>query len=174
MKFITSNLKTLSTILIVLIGLSSSLRKRTQTKGNFSATCKNTRLNGSTLISECLTMNGKSVETSVNLSKCVTNNNGNLQKGGAYDRSSQNCRLEGASVLRCEALTSNGATNKNAKIDLNTFIANINGVFQGCGVAKSRALNREETEEEANKKKNKKRNARKNGKGKHNKNKKRN
>jgi hypothetical protein len=144
MKFIKTNLNTLSIICIltVLFSLVISHKhksRRTKTKGNFNASCKNTKLTGSTLSSECKMMNGNWMQTSVNLSNCITNRNGSLQLGGAYDRSSRNCRLEGGATLVCNSRTMRGNW-RDSRIFLGGFISNIDGVFKGCGRATANVI----------------------------------
>merc|ERR1739844_844698 len=93
------------------------------------------KLSGSNLSAECERKNKSWMKTSVDLSTCVTNNNGNLQKGGAYDRSCSGCKLS-SSTLSCSCRKRDG-NNKNTSFNLNSFIANDDGVFSGCGRATS-------------------------------------
>merc|ERR1719353_2101291 len=134
MKFINS----LALIIVASINLAFSRRVHSKTSSAFMSTCRKVKLSGSNLSAECERNNKSWMKTSVDLSTCVTNNNGNLQKGGAYDRSCSGCKLESSS-LSCKYKNKRGS-NKSTKFDLNTFIANKDGVFYGCGQATSSLL----------------------------------
>merc|ERR1712160_111556 len=75
------------------------------------------------------------MNTSVNLSNCVTNNNGNLERGGAYDRSCNSCSFSGT-TLKCSCKRRNGQRHT-SNVDLDRFMTNNNGKFKNCGSATS-------------------------------------
>jgi len=131
MKFIRKNLTTISLILISLISLNLAAR----TGGDFSKTCKKTKLAGSTLSSECKKINGQWMTTSVDLGSCITNDNGALKaRPSGYQNSSRKCRIHNANTLTCESKNIKGQW-KQASINLNTLIGNKNGSLNGCGKA---------------------------------------
>ena len=127
MKFVNS------LALIIIASVNLALSKRANTKSAFAQTCKKIKLQGTNLSAECEKMDRTWMHTSVNLSTCVTNNNGQLMKGGAYDRSCNSCKLVGTK-LSCNCKKMNGRRIATS-FDLNTFIANHDGGFGGCGYA---------------------------------------
>ena len=131
MKFITS----LALIIIASVNLANSKRVHTKTKSNFGSTCNKVKLAGTNLSAVCERRDKTWMKTSVNLSSCVTNNNGQLKRGGAYDRSCRSCKLSGT-TLSCQCKNMRGSW-KNSAFNLNTFIGNTDGSFAGCGHATS-------------------------------------
>merc|ERR1712166_1165566 len=62
-------------------------------------------------------------------------NNGNLERGGAYDRSCNSCSFSGTS-LKCSCKRRNG-NRHTTTTDLDRFMTNNNGKFKNCGSATS-------------------------------------
>lgn len=129
MKFITS------LALVIIASVNLALAKRAKT-GNISLTsCKNYKLSGSRISAQCPARDKSFINTSVNLSNCVTNNNGNLQRGGAYDRSCDSCSFSGT-TLKCRCKRMNGQHHQ-TNVNLDGFMTNNNGTFKNCGTATS-------------------------------------
>merc|ERR1712160_41422 len=129
MKFITS------LALVIIASVNLALAKRAKT-GNVSLTfCKNYKLSGSRLSAQCLARDQSFMNASVNLSNCVTNNNGNLERGGAYDRSCNSCSFSDTS-LKCSCKRRNG-NRHTTTTDHDRFMTNNNGKFKYCGTATS-------------------------------------
>merc|ERR1711957_161839 len=136
MKFITS------LALVIIASVNLALAKRAKT-GNVSLTfCKNYKLSGSRLSAQCLARDQSFMNTSVNLSNCVTNNNGNLERGGAYDRSCNSC-----TTLKCSCKRRNGQRHT-SNVDLDRFMTNNNGKFKNCGSATSSPVPKDNSAEE--------------------------
>lgn len=97
---------------------------------DFSKTCNKIRFNAktNTLTASCKNRKGKRVNASLSLSKCVANNNGKLQRGAAFNKSSRSCSYKGGN-LSCQSKTKKGKYNKTS-LNLNTIVGNDNGVLK--------------------------------------------
>lgn len=97
--------------------------------GAYGKTCKNVALHGHFLNAECKTKKGAWTKSSLNISKCFTNDNGKLlAKNDAYQKSCKGCKVE-KDHLKCECKTKKGKYVK-ASINMNSNISNIDGRLQ--------------------------------------------
>jgi len=112
----------------------ATLGLASRNKGAYSKTCHAMKLVGSILSGKCKDMRGHLKDTSLDLGSCITNNNGNLQTGGAaYQNSSKGCVLLAHKTLSCQSQTMTGQW-RQSSILLDNYISNINGVlkFDNC------------------------------------------
>jgi hypothetical protein len=116
--------------ILALVTICSVAKKSmTQTKVNALYTCRNVSLNKSTLTADCQTADKKRWPTSsVNLSDCLGNNDGNFKtksNNQRYWETCFKCSLNNG-TLSCTCKTRNHDDNKTS-IAINTFISNWNG-----------------------------------------------
>ncbi|KZW00761.1 Cyanovirin-N [Exidia glandulosa HHB12029] len=95
----------------------------------FISTCENVSLSGSTLHATCINEGGGAGGSSLDLNRCITNNNGEMfcQFGGSAFGSCRDCRL-GGSELTCTCTRANQQTDVSS-IDLNGCVGNLDGVL---------------------------------------------
>lgn len=91
---------------------SCSKAKFDKKKFTLSASCKTGKKN-------------KSVKSVLNLGKCLGNNNGALEKGKDFNKSSKSCSITGT-TLSCESKDKKGKYKKTS-LDLNFLVANLKG-----------------------------------------------
>ena len=121
-------------IFVICIATLSLVSSKSRNKGAYFKTCRELKLIGSTLSGLCQDMRQRWKPTSLDLGGCITNNNGNLQTGGAaYQNSTKNCQLLAFKTLSCLSQTINGQWRRSS-IFLDNHISNINGVlkFDNC------------------------------------------
>ncbi|MFN6465675.1 MAG: CVNH domain-containing protein [Nostoc sp. DedVER02] len=99
--------------------------------GQFSQTCKNISVNGSTLTATCEKADGRTPSTtSIDLNPHIANLDGTLDwDGDKFALTCDNIGLAGASRLRAECETADGDT-LGTYIDLNEHITNIDGTLK--------------------------------------------
>jgi len=75
-------------------------------------------------------LNGKYLKSQIDLTTVVSNLNGVLTigKGGAFNKTCKDCKVDEKLVLACQCQDVNG-TYKGSSLKLGSKIANINGVF---------------------------------------------
>jgi hypothetical protein len=109
--------------------------------GNFSGSCKNLRLNATslsktaTLAADCKGKNGSYLNSQVNLNDVITNNHGSLQWGrpGSADFQ-QSCSGDDLSGSRLtSSCVESAEVKKSTQIDLNEKITNANGKLMYIG-----------------------------------------
>merc|ERR1711957_804742 len=115
------------------VNMGLAKRSKTKAQAPLKDSCKKFKLTGSNLQAQCMTKTQSWLNTSVNLSNCVVNNRGQLERGGAYDRSCNSCTFSGT-TLTCKCRKINGEY-KTSNVDLNKFMTNSNGKFKNCGTA---------------------------------------
>ena len=100
--------------------------------GNYSASCSNTSLSGSTLSSSCYNVSGQAEATSLDLDTCITNNDGiaAFQTNGGYAGSCNGCTLSG-STMSCQCYDFYGVP-RPTSINVNNHVSNCNGKLT-CG-----------------------------------------
>lgn len=112
-------------------------RKRDETFGNFTSSCKNItlftnvdRYNSVNLIADCPDNQGKLTPNTIDLNASIINSFGGLrwQKNGGFGASVRNCKIQvgNYTVLVCDAKDGKGSWRK-AAINLDTEIVNKNG-----------------------------------------------
>ncbi|KIM64762.1 hypothetical protein SCLCIDRAFT_1212824 [Scleroderma citrinum Foug A] len=96
---------------------------------DWSHSCQNYYLSGTTLNASCRKENGQYGNTSINLNQCVTNTNGVLYcgKNGDYSPTCSGCNLSGTS-LDCQCKDKN-QNEHSTSVDLNQCLTNNNGVL---------------------------------------------
>lgn len=114
---------------IVLLLINSIYSSTVLLKQRFNQSCSNLSLSGSMLNATCRTRNGRNSSTSLDLNNCVTNNNGNLERGVNFFNTCYGCNLNGA-TLSCRCRRRNG-TSRDTSLNLGSFISNTNG-FLTC------------------------------------------
>ena len=104
--------------------------KKAAAKGpsNFAKSCSAIKYDSkkSILSASCKNKKGKKVKASISLAKCVTNKNGKLQKGKAFQKSSSKCSVKG-SKLTCKSVKNAKGKKAASTTDLNKFIGNMDG-----------------------------------------------
>ncbi|MBN3908178.1 MAG: cyanovirin [Nostoc sp. NMS1] len=100
--------------------------------GQFSQTCENISVNGSTLTATCEKADGYTPSTtSINLNPYIANLDGTLSwDGEQFAQTCENVGLAGASRLRAECERADGQTYLGTYIDLNEHITNIDGTLK--------------------------------------------
>lgn len=96
--------------------------------GNFSQTCQNITLEGSDLTAECAQLDGYTyIPTTLDLDDYIGNINGELQWGDHwFSHTCESTRVEGNRLMgECEKR--DGYTLESTFIDLDEYIANIDG-----------------------------------------------
>lgn len=117
--------------LICVLTLKVESFENNEVSGGFIKTCKNLKLSGSNLYSECKNAKGKSISATINLDGCITNKDGKLATGGSgFVKSSKKCALKG-NTLKCQSKNKKGKFIKSS-INIDKFVTNSNGLLK-CG-----------------------------------------
>ena len=97
--------------------------------GDFSGSCTNATVSGSTLSATCKKMDGSSSDTQINLNDHIVNTDGALDwaENGKFMGSCSNTNLDG-STLKASCKKMDQSTN-NTSINLDAHIANMDGVL---------------------------------------------
>ncbi|QMS88016.1 cyanovirin [Nostoc edaphicum CCNP1411] len=100
--------------------------------GQFSQTCQDISIDGSTLTATCEQADGYTLSTtSIDLNPYIANLDGALDwDGDKFALTCDNIGLAGASRLRAECERADGQTYLGTYIDLNEHIANIDGTLK--------------------------------------------
>ncbi len=100
--------------------------------GQFSQTCKDISIDGSTLTATCEKADGYTPSTtSIDLNPYIANLDGTLDwDGDKFALTCDNIGLAGASRLRAECERADGQTSLGTYIDLNEHITNIDGTLK--------------------------------------------
>jgi CVNH domain len=100
--------------------------------GQFSQTCKDISINGSTLTATCEQADGYTLSTtSIDLNSYIANLDGTLDwDGDKFALTCDNIGLAGASRLRAECERADRQSSLGTYIDLNDHIANIDGTLK--------------------------------------------
>ena len=98
--------------------------------GNFSQTCSNLTLNGSTLYANCKDGYGNSTTSSLDLNRSITNQFGNFQwqQNGGFAQTARDCSMNSVGILRCAIADAQGGW-PTRSIDLNAHIDNNHGTL---------------------------------------------
>lgn len=100
--------------------------------GEFSQTCVDINVDGSTLTATCEKADGYTLSTSsIDLNSYIANLDGTLSwDGDQFALTCDNTGLAGGSRLRAECEKADGVTHLGSYIDLDDHIANIDGQLQ--------------------------------------------
>ncbi|MCW5313693.1 cyanovirin [Nostoc sp. KVJ3] len=100
--------------------------------GQFSQTCKNISVDGSTLTATCEKADGYTLSpTSIDLNPHIANLDGSLSwDGEEFAQTCDNVGLAGPNRLRAECERADGQTYQGTYIDLNEHITNIDGTLK--------------------------------------------
>ncbi|NMG19821.1 CVNH domain-containing protein [Brasilonema bromeliae] len=93
--------------------------------GNFSRSCGDISLDGTTLRANCKDRSANFRSTSLDLNRRIENRDGNLRIGGGFASTCQNIQLTGTS-LQADCKTFNGDF-RSTSLDLNSVITNNDG-----------------------------------------------
>lgn len=129
-------MKILSITLALMMSLFSA-KNHAETEGAFLKSCSKVTLKGSTLNAICKNAKGKPGKTTLDLSKCITNSNGKLKRGAAYQKSSTGCSLK-KGVLTCTKVKNTKGKEGKATINIDEFISNSNGTLKCDKVKKAK------------------------------------
>jgi hypothetical protein len=127
----------LSSVILSVMSRRSHRRRNRWGVGGTGAdqTCKEFRVDGSRLYAECKDTNQAWIKTGIDMSKCLVNNNGVLNAGGAYDKSCQDMSFgikkeneKDISVIKgqCQNI---GGTYVDASVKISDAFGNQNGVL---------------------------------------------
>ncbi|KIM64735.1 hypothetical protein SCLCIDRAFT_114413 [Scleroderma citrinum Foug A] len=119
----------LFTLSAALILATLSTRSSADSLSDWSYTCKDYYLSNPVLYASCKQENGQYDNTSINLDKCVTNDNGVLYCGtnGDYSSTCSDCTFTGTTVV-CDCKDSSQIVHSTS-IDLNQCLTNSNGAL---------------------------------------------
>ena len=111
-------------ILLFLIFFVNSLKLKGDSGKNFSSSCDNIKLNGSTLSATCKNRKNTKFNSSIDLNKFIGIDRGQLKFKikGNYSQDVDSCKLE-STILKC-VLKSDQS---NVEINLNDVVGNSNG-----------------------------------------------
>merc|ERR1712151_440749 len=143
MKFVNSKL--FAVIFIAIISMSLAKRARrsrmdlTKPSKDLNS-CTRLGLTDTTFKAECVANNLAVIKTEVDLSKCISNNNGVLTfSGAAYQKSCNSCLMANEQTsLHCErCYTIGNASTKKTTITLTNHLKVVDGKITNCGTAKN-------------------------------------
>ncbi|MDY6784694.1 MAG: CVNH domain-containing protein [Cyanobacteriota bacterium] len=123
-------IKTSAIFLIAAVASLSLFASNAWALGNFSQSCSNSSIQGSTLSSTCRTMNGSYKDTSINLNSSIENVDGSLVwQPDNFIETCRNTTLASSSVMTAECKTRDQRFVSTA-INLDEHIANIDGTLK--------------------------------------------
>lgn len=136
MKKLNSFLKVTLIFLFTCVISFNLVVDKAMATGNFSQTCANIELNGSSLSADCRKINGSGQETTINLDDYIGNLDGTLSWGDhLFSRTCKDIYLgqllsNREYVINASCEKRDGYTYKATEINLDNHIANIDGVLK--------------------------------------------